>query len=271
MSTLVVLTIVLGVPLRASPQVLAQHRERPPSEQPAESAVPEIITDRPDVTDASTVVPRGSLLGENGATFTRDHHTRAIDATQSMLRLGVASRTELRLGIPEYLANFDKGRSGFGDISAGFKQQLGPLPGDFDLSVIMAVSLPTGARGVSSGGYDPSIKFPWSRELTGPWSVGGMFSLFWLTEEGRRNLTGQPTFYVERQITKAADVFVEYAADYPEHGAPRPIFHTGAAYRITPTNQIDLHIGLGLTRAAPDFFIGIGYSFRIDHVLPAAR
>ena len=37
-------------------------------------------------------------------------------------------------------------------------------------------------------------------------------------------------------------------------------------YRITPTNQIDLHMGLGLTWAAPDVFVGIAYSFRIDHV-----
>ena len=37
-------------------------------------------------------------------------------------------------------------------------------------------SLPTGEPGVSSGGYDPFIKFPWSRELGGSWSIGGMFS-----------------------------------------------------------------------------------------------
>jgi hypothetical protein len=55
-----------------------------------------IVTDRPDVTDAATVVPRGSLLVENGATFTRDHGKPLLDGTQSLIRFGVTPRTELR-------------------------------------------------------------------------------------------------------------------------------------------------------------------------------
>jgi Putative MetA-pathway of phenol degradation len=132
------------------------------------------------------------------------------------------------------------------------------------------VSLPTGARGVSSEGYDPFVKLPWSLELGRSWSIGGMLSFFWLTEANRRNATWQPTFYIERQLTKPWDVFIEYAADYPAHGGPRPILHAGTAYRITPRNQVDLHIGVGVSRAAPDFFVGIGYSFRLDHLLDAA-
>jgi len=41
----------------------------------------------------------------------------------------------------------------------------------------------------------------------------------------------------------------------------------GAAYRPRPTQQIDFHDGVGLSRAAPDLFVGIGYSFRIDRLL----
>src|SRR5437016_4828326 len=69
----------------------AELREsRPPagSESAVEATdiVPEIITDRPDVTDAATVVPRGSLLVENGLTFTRDHGQPLLDGTQSLIR-----------------------------------------------------------------------------------------------------------------------------------------------------------------------------------------
>jgi hypothetical protein len=38
--------------------------------------------------------------------------------------------------------------------------------------------------------------------------------------------------------------------------------HIGAAYKPTPHQQIDLHFGLGLSSAAVDQFIGVGYSFR---------
>jgi hypothetical protein len=122
----------------------------------ASDTIPAIATDRPDVTDAATVVPRGSLLVENGVTFTRDHGQPLLDGTQSLIRFGVTPRTELRLGVPDYAAALGStpDASGFGDSSVGFKQQLGPLLGQVELAVIAGVSLPTGARGVSSGGYD---------------------------------------------------------------------------------------------------------------------
>ncbi len=241
----------------------------PESATEASDTIPVIVTDRPDLTDAATVVPRGSLLLENGATFTRDHGNPILDGPQSLIRFGLTSRTELRLGVPDYVAALGSSPGGFGDTSVGFKQQLGPWLGQVELAVIAGVSLPTGARGVSSGGYDPFVKLPWSLELGQSWSIGGMLSFFWLTETGRRNSTGQPAFYIERQLTKPWDVFIEYAADYPTHGGPRPILHAGTAYRITPRNQVDLHIGMGVSRAAPDFFVGIGYSFRLDHLLDA--
>jgi Putative MetA-pathway of phenol degradation len=241
----------------------------PESATEASDTIPAIVTDRPDVTDAATVVPRGSLLLENGVTFTRDHGNPILDGPQSLIRFGLTSRTELRLGVPDYVAALGASPGGFGDSSVGFKQQLGPWLGQVELAVIAGVSLPTGARDVSSGGYDPFVKLPWSLELGRSWSIGGMLSFFWLTETGRRNPTGQPAFYIERQLTKPWDVFIEYAADYPVHGGPRPILHAGTAYRITPRNQVDLHIGLGVSRAAPDFFVGIGYSFRLDHLLDA--
>lgn len=259
---------LVGAPPLACAQLSAERRTESAA-QGAEGPASEIVTDRPDITEASTVVPYGSLQAENGPVWTTRQHLRTLDGLETRLRFGIARLTELRLGVPDYFYN--RGRpehaSGFGDLVVGAKQQLGPLPGDFDLSVIGAVSLPTGTSGVSSGGVDPEIKFPWSRELTGPWSIGGMWSAFWTTEDGRRNFTWEPTLYIERQLTKGVDAFVEYGGDYFQHGPPQQILHVGAAYRPRPTQQIDFHVGVGLSRAAPDLFVGIGYSFRIDRLL----
>ena len=82
------------------------------------------------------------------------------------MRLGVSARTEIRLVVPNYLAGITgPDPTGFCDVALGVKQQFGPLPGGFDLSVIAAVSLPTGASRVSSHGYAPFVKFPWSKDL----------------------------------------------------------------------------------------------------------
>jgi hypothetical protein len=60
------------------------------------------------------------------------------------------------------------------------------------------------------------------------------------------------------------DVFIEYAGDFPQRGGPRHQLHFGAAYKITPRNQLDVHYGIGLSSAAVDHFVGIGYSFRFQ-------
>jgi hypothetical protein len=41
-------------------------------------------------------------------------------------------------------------------------------------------------------------------------------------------------------------------------------FVSGAADRLTPTRQIDFHVGFGLNRNAPNWFFGLGYSLRRD-------
>jgi hypothetical protein len=245
----------------------------PPHEEPAQAQdapapESEIVTDRPDITEFSIVIPTGSVQAENGLTWTAEHSKRTVDAPQSLLRVGVGRRTEVRLGIPDYVYGLGRhtSRSGFTDVSVGVKQQLGPLPGAFDLSVISAISFPTGAHSQSSRGVDLEVKFPWSHALSYPWSMGGMFSVFSLTEEGRRNLIGEPTFYVERAVGTVAELFAEYAGDYRRRGSPTQLLHLGGAYKVRPLQQVDVHWGVGLSRAAPDVFVAIGYSFRLDRL-----
>jgi hypothetical protein len=226
-----------------------------------------ISTDRPAVTESSVVVPAGTLQFENGFLYSVSQGEETLDGPETEVRFGLLSKTELRLFVPDYFAPLESGvLSGFGDLGVGVKQQLGPVAG-FDVSVILSLSLPTGARGISSGRYDPSVQLPWSRALSSNWTAAGMFSVYGLTEDGRRDVTGETTFLIDRQLTKTADAFVEYAGDFPQRGGPSHLLHAGAAFRPTPHQQLDVHVGVGLSRAAADHFIGFGYSFRFS-VLP---
>src|SRR5579872_5171405 len=114
------------------------------AQSPTSTADPGIVTDRPDVTESSVVVPKGSLQLENGITWTSDHRANTIDLSETLMRFGVSTRTEIRIVVPNYLGGLSgpDTASGFGDIALGMKQQLGPVPGGFDLSVIAALSLP---------------------------------------------------------------------------------------------------------------------------------
>ncbi len=234
-----------------------------------------IATDRPAVTDSSVVVPAGSLQVENGFLETRGQGQSVVDGPESLVRFGLAKKTELRFDVPDYFHILTTGAgSGFGDLAFGLKQQLGPTHG-FDVSVVAFLSVPTGANGVSSGGYDPGLQAPWSRMLSANWMAAGMLSVYWPTQypspdqshQGRtRNVTGETTFLLDRQLTKPWDAFVEYAGDFPEVGGPQHLLHFGTALKVARQQQIDFHVGVGLSSATVDHLIGVGYSFRFQAI-----
>jgi hypothetical protein len=237
--------------------------------QPAASASPAapstIATDRPAVANSSVVVPSGSLQVENGFLETRSQGQSVFDGPESLVRLGIAPRTELRFNLPDYFDNRTVGgsASGFGDFSLGVKQQLGPVRG-FDVSVIGYLSFPAGPAAVSTGGYDPAVQIPWSRVLSTNWTAAGMLSVYFPTQGQTRNVTGESTLLFDRQLTKAWDAFLEYAGDFPENGGPRHLLHFGTAYKLAPQHQIDFHFGVGLSASTVDHIIGVGYSFRFQ-------
>jgi hypothetical protein len=208
------------------------------------------------------VVPSGSLQVENGLQTTTASGQRTVDGPESLVVFGLTSETELRFTAPDY--NFVGSGSGFGDTALGVKQQVGHTQSGFDASLIVFLSFPTGANASTSHAYDPGLQLPWSQKVSANWTAAGMLSLYWPTQSGARNLTGESTFLFDRQLTGPWDAFAEYAGDFPEHGGPRHLLHFGTAYKLGPLNQLDLHVGVGLSRAAVDHFIGIGYSFRFQ-------
>src|SRR6266851_1649198 len=68
----------------------------------SDPAAAPIATDRPSVTDSSIVVPPGSPQAENGFTVTGSRGQRTFDGPETLLRFGVASKTEIRLTTPDY-------------------------------------------------------------------------------------------------------------------------------------------------------------------------
>jgi hypothetical protein len=222
-----------------------------------------INTDRPAVTESSVVVPAGGFQIETGLTATDISGQTTADFPEAYLRYGLFEKTELRLALPDYFRDGSAPAivpSGFGDMAIGVKQQLGPIDG-FDVSIIASLSLPTGAQAVTSHGYDPSLQLPWSRSLSGNWTLAGQFAAYWPTAGGTRNFTREATVLLDRQLSAPWDAFIEYAADVPQQGGARQLLHVGTAYKLAAHHQIDFHAAVGLSAAAPRSFVGVGYSY----------
>ena len=224
-----------------------------------------IETDRPDVTPYT--VPKGSLQAENGVAWTGDEAGHTMDLTESLLRIGIATGTELRVGIPDffYRLQLPTPPSGFNDLLLGVKQRIGTFAG-FDFAVVPAITLPTGSGAWSSHGVDPQLEIPWQRDLGKRWSISGTLGIFYLTDNGRRRPLSECQVEFERDVGKAADVFVEYQA-FDGVGLANNSIQLGGGYKIKPNHRVDYFAVIGLSRAAPNVIVGVGYSFRLDHLL----
>jgi len=210
------------------------------------------------------VVPSGILLFENGFAETGNQGQSSYDFPETLVRFGLTSKSELRFSPPNYFQNFNTGGgfgSGWGDLSLGMKQQL-VANSRFDAALVASLSFPVGASIISSHGYDPGFQVPWSHPISKNWTTAGMFSLLWPTQGTRRNLTGQASLLLDRQITSRWDAFVEYGGAFPQRGGPQQLLHCGTSVKLTSNQQLDGHFGFGLSSAAVDHFIGFGYSFQ---------
>src|ERR1700682_3215973 len=232
----------------------------------------EISTDRPDVTNSSLVVPAGSLQIENGINSNARDGGRFVDGTNTRLRAGIANCLEVLVDVPTYFANVRGPEgSGFSDVAPALKWQISPIPGKVDLSAVFGVALPTGSAGIAGRGAQPYVQFPWSWELRSGWGLSGMFTEFIRSSEPTSKLITEATFVIEKKVTERASLFVEYVGDYPANGNPAQLLNSGGVYRLTPTQQVDFHVAVGLNHNAPSYIVGVGYSVRFDELFSARR
>jgi hypothetical protein len=225
----------------------------------------EIATDRPDVTNSSIVVPVGSLQNENGVNVSARDGRQSVDGTNSRWRLGIAPCLEVLVDLPSYFANVHgAGASGFTDVSPAIKWQISPVPGKIDLSIVSGVALPTGSVAIAGRGPQPYVQMPWSWELRDGWGLSGMFTEFFRPDDLTTRGVTETTFVLEKKLTERFILFTEYVGDYPQGESPSKLWNSGGVFHLTKTQQVDFHFAVGLNHNAPNYIVGLGYSFRVD-------
>jgi hypothetical protein len=91
-----------------------------------------------------------------------------------------------------------------------------------------------------------------------------MFTEFFRPADLTSKRMTEATFVIEKRMTERFSLFTEYVGDYPEGGIPIQLINSGGLYHLTPTQQLDFHVAVGLNRNSPTYIVGLGYSFRID-------
>ncbi len=253
--------------------ICAAQESRPPSGAAAIAAAakPELVTDRPDFTESSEVIPRGLFQFESGFSYEGDNaagvRSRSISAPSALMRIGLGHRAELRIGADGLLSESVRGHrvSGHSDMDLGAKfRLLNEGAAGVDLALLPMVSLPTGADGFSSGGADPTLKITWARELPAGFGLTGNFNFSSLSEDGSRFHQEAVSLSLGHGLAAGWGGYVEgygFSKMARDEGKGMT-FNGGVSHPIGEDMQFDVEAGRGLSAAAPDWFVGVGFALR---------
>lgn len=251
---------LLGLLALVSPAALAQSTT---NEDP-------ISTVRPRLTDTTRIVPVGDLQLESGidAGYGGPDYDLRDTYGEILLRYGLASRLELRLGLPSYtqwrnIPDFD----GFGDLTLAVSYLLGRLgPARFALQP--GLTLPTGPRYPHVANVAPSVALTAEAPLGSGVSVASTvgygyvrYDYPFLTDRNRFDEL-HATFAFERALRGRASVFAEYAGTYVNGIAPRHAANFGARLRLSHASQVDVRLLVPIDDGNRQSSVGAGYSVR---------
>ena len=240
----------------------------------AQEKVPELITDRPDQTESSTVVPLKSLQIETGFMLANKKNMfvkqKYFAYNSTLLRYGLLENFELRLGMG-YLGEevFIKNThvtnisSGLSPLYTGFKVKIADENGwKPEIAFLGGLVLPFTANDDFKPEYSAAnIRFSFAHTLSNKLSLGYNLGAEWDGE------TAIPRYFYSIALgiglTDKLGMFVEGFGTMIEESDSEHLFDAGFTFLVLPNFQLDLSGGIGLNDNAIDNFVSIGCTFRL--------
>ena len=233
-----------------------------------------MITDRPDQTESSVLVPKRFLQVETGAFYeSLELNNTKIKTTvfnTTLLRYGLLDNLELRVGFSssevkqEFQGNsLNNVASGFSPLAIGVKigvaQEKGILP---EIAFLNHVNFPFLASQdfkTKSTGID--FRFSFAHTLSEKSSLGYNMGMAWDGDITTANYVY--TIAYGYSISDKVGAFIEIYGDLPEDSHFNHFWDTGLTYLINDTIQLDVSGGTGLSKNTQDLYVSAGISFRL--------
>lgn len=225
-----------------------------------------IETDRPDASEAASLVPRHYFQMEHGFKIEDTNPGFIYSYPSSLWRYGVNDHFEIRL-ITEYITIQDKpdpDLSGFLPLALGFKtkiaDQRGILP---QIGLITHLTFP----GVVSEDFETTYFAPDLR-LAFQHRVSDFFSVSYNAGAKWNGEGGEPDFLYSLSagiaITDRLGLFGEIYGQTPQRDDSDPEFRADAGFSYLIGNDflLDLSAGTGLSSDAVEEFVAFGFSYR---------
>lgn len=239
----------------------------------AQQERPELITDRPDATEAPSVVVRGALQIESGALFTSFEddvlQTNTTTYNTTLLRFGLLENLELRLGwnfVEQRnklsTAQGEVTQSGLSPLLLGMKvnisQEKGWLP---TIGLIGHLFLPfTASDDFKPQNTSVDFRFAFDHTLSDSSSIAYNLGAQW--EADTPGAAYIYTLAYGYSLTDSFGLYAELYGDMPENNSANHYWDAGLTYLVLPNLQLDATVGTSITEGQ-DVLVSAGFSYRI--------
>ena len=233
-----------------------------------------LVTDRPDFTEASSVVGLGVLQLESGYTYTfnDDPGERTIGQTypETLIRYGVfANWLEFRLQyIYEDEDTNGQTAAGSNDLYLGFKIGLTPQNGMLpEMAIMPQMTVPSGSSDRTEGEVLAGLNWLYSWNINDFLSTGGSTQFNRRLDEVTDNgfTEWAQSWTIGYSLTEKLGAYTEYFGLYPDGAdttSPEHFFNAGFTLLQSNDVQWDIRGGTGLNDEADDYFFGAGLTIR---------
>jgi hypothetical protein len=232
-----------------------------------------VSPDRPGYTDTPPVLPAGALQVEAGYTDDRAGTLEYSTIGETLLRVGVGARTELRLFGNSYAIRSTTGLASVGgmeDPKIGIKTNLRAIPDSVhsltpNVAVLVAVTLPAGGTGLSARRAQPEAKLAANSTTPSPFSVytnAGAGGVYDGSRWGEHGWVSVALWYA---VNPSISLMAEGISVRSLGGIALPsnAADAGITYLINDRLQIDLRAGHGFGgTSGSEHFVGAGFPRR---------
>lgn len=237
------------------------------------SNVGNIVTDRPDATEASSTVGKGVLQFETGGLYqsfeANNVKSESYTFNTTLVRYGILDNVELRLGwdfvegITKINGNkLDNITSGLSPLLLGLKIDIAEENGIMPEIAIIGHVFPLLT---ASADYRPEFtgvdfRLSLSHTLSEKSSLGYNIGAQW--GDDSPEAAAIYTIAYGYNITNKFGMYAELYGDLPEDSSANHFWDAGFTYLASKDLQFDTYFGTSITQGQ-DLLVGLGLSYRI--------
>jgi outer membrane putative beta-barrel porin/alpha-amylase len=220
-----------------------------------------IITDRPDQTESSSTIPKGSFQIESGVLFGSSKNEgisiRETLAPSTLFRYGITKGIEIRL-VNQFESIKNRTTSqkanGISDLEIGTKFQILQKEGiNTEIAFVSHLILPTGSKELTVDNFGTINKLSISHGISETVGIGYNVGYNYFGT-GKGNFTYSLSFAFE--LTSKLGIYIEPYGNLIELDQHEASFDAGITYLAQDNLQLDVSFGTGINHTMNYFSIG---------------